>query len=380
MLWIALKMLIGDTGKFLGLVFGVAFASVLILQQASIFVGIMKRTSSMIRDIREADIWVYSPDMTYLDTVQPLRDIELERVRSIPGVEWALPLVRNATIAKPLTGRLSQVTLLGVDETALVGIPQGKLIAGKMQNIYLPDAVFVDEVGYHLMWPDQPIKLGKVMELNDKRAVLYGVVNARPSFTFQPIIYTLYNRALNYAPGGRKRLSYILVHAQEGVNPYKLSAMIRMQTHLKAVPSEVFSKMTMAYYLANTAIPINFGTTVILGLVVAAAIVGLLMYMFVSENIKQFGALKAMGLGNLRLLWAVLLQSIVIFILGFCIGAGLAAAFFAIGGQTDALKGFYMPWYILLITAGIVILVTLLASFFSMLRVLRLDPAIVFKG
>ena len=52
--WVAMKMLMGDRGKFLGIVFGVTFASMLIAQQASIFCGIMMRTTSQIRDVKGA--------------------------------------------------------------------------------------------------------------------------------------------------------------------------------------------------------------------------------------------------------------------------------------------------------------------------------------
>lgn len=55
--WLAWKMLTGDRAKYLGIVFGVSFGSLLIAQQSAIFVGLMRRTSSQILDIREADRW-----------------------------------------------------------------------------------------------------------------------------------------------------------------------------------------------------------------------------------------------------------------------------------------------------------------------------------
>ena len=46
--WVALEMLAGDRAKYLGLVFGVAFASMLMSHQVSIFWGRMLRTASQI--------------------------------------------------------------------------------------------------------------------------------------------------------------------------------------------------------------------------------------------------------------------------------------------------------------------------------------------
>ncbi len=44
MSWIAIKMLVGDKAKFLGIVMGLTFAALLIAQQGSIFCGLMLRT------------------------------------------------------------------------------------------------------------------------------------------------------------------------------------------------------------------------------------------------------------------------------------------------------------------------------------------------
>lgn len=58
MTWIAWKMLTGDQGKYLAIIFGVAFASLLITEQSATFCGVMLRTTSQIRDTHGADIWV----------------------------------------------------------------------------------------------------------------------------------------------------------------------------------------------------------------------------------------------------------------------------------------------------------------------------------
>ena len=66
---VALKMLTGDRAKYLGLVFGIAFATLLMSQQVSIFIGLMTRTASQIVDVREADVWVMHPRVKYIDEI-----------------------------------------------------------------------------------------------------------------------------------------------------------------------------------------------------------------------------------------------------------------------------------------------------------------------
>src|SRR5438874_6623744 len=87
--WVALKMLTGDRSKYMGIIFGVTFAALLIAQQASIFCGMMQRTASQINDIKDATIWVMNPQTEYIDDVRPISDNAVNIVRSVDGVEWA---------------------------------------------------------------------------------------------------------------------------------------------------------------------------------------------------------------------------------------------------------------------------------------------------
>jgi len=78
---VALRMLLGDRAKYIGLVFGIAFSTMLMSNQVSIFTGLMLRTASQILDAREADIWVMDPRVDYVDEIEPMTDTQLERVR-----------------------------------------------------------------------------------------------------------------------------------------------------------------------------------------------------------------------------------------------------------------------------------------------------------
>ena len=69
MSWVALKMLTGDRAKYLGIIFGVAFATLLMTQQVSIFMGIMTRTANQIVDVRDAEIWVMDNKVRFIDEV-----------------------------------------------------------------------------------------------------------------------------------------------------------------------------------------------------------------------------------------------------------------------------------------------------------------------
>ena len=149
---VALQMLLGDRVKYLGLVFGVAFATLLISQQSALFAGLMGRTASLIRDTRAADIWVMDPQALYVDSVRPMRETELSRVRGVPGVAWAVPLSKATAPLKTLEGRIDNAQLVGVDDATLIGAPAVARI-GTIEALRGPDAVAIDPAGFHHIWP-----------------------------------------------------------------------------------------------------------------------------------------------------------------------------------------------------------------------------------
>lgn len=378
MLWIAWKMLIGNRAKYLGIVFGVAFAALLIAQQSSIFCGLMALTVSQILDVEGAGVWVMDPKVKFVDDVKPMADTHLYRVRGVPGVDWAVRLYKGIARARLEGGSYEQVILLGLDDATFIGAPLN-MIEGSIDDLRAPDAVIMDIVGYRKLWPDEPFKRGRIIEMNDRRAVIVGLARTRKTFQSFAVVYTRYSQAVRFAPPERKVLSFVLAEPAPGVAAAELAARIRSQTGLQALSRDAFLDKTIRYYLLNTGIPVNFGITVGLGFLVGTAIAGQTFYLFIVENLRQFGALKAMGTGNGTILLMVLAQAFHVGVVGLGVGVGLAALF---GWGTRSLSklSFYMPWQVLVITGVAVFLIVLLASLLSIRRVFIVDPAIVFRG
>lgn len=379
MIRVALRMLTGDAAKYVGLVGGVAFAVMLMAQQASIFVGLMLRTAAQVIDVVDADLWVMDPRVLYVEEIEALPESALWRVRGVAGVDWAAPFFKGLAVARAPDGRLQQVFLLGVDDASLAGAPP-RMIEGSVEDLRRPGAIVMDRVGALFIWPGEEPAPGKVLEMADRRATVVGIAEASAPFTTFPVVYTRYSEALRFAPPPRKPLSYILVRARAGEDIDALAHRIEAETGLAALRWQDFAWRTIRYYLTRTGIPINFGITVALGFIVGAAVVGQTFMIFVLENLRQFGALKAMGVSNGTLLRMVLAQAFAVAAIGYGIGIGLAAVFFEVTGRTNVdLRGFFLPWWVAAIVALAVVLIILVSSVASIRKALTLDPAVVFK-
>ncbi|HWE36887.1 MAG TPA: ABC transporter permease [Isosphaeraceae bacterium] len=333
---------------------------------------------------------------------------------------------------------IEQVILLGLDDSSMVGAPPPeRMLAGALTDLRRPDAIVVDDNRLMKLFPGEPWDrkpadpsffvetidgiradlsarglvpsatgpdavararaarkaffarfLGRELEMNDHRAIIVGVCEATRTFQSNAVVYTKYSRAKLFAPQERKVLSYVLAKAEDlapTATPEErerwikeVAARIARRTGLRARTSQEFIWDTINYYLKYTGIPINFGITTMLGFLVGTAIAGQTFYNFTIENIKQFGALKAMGATNARIVGMILLQAAVVGLLGYGLGMGLAGLFGVTsrGGEL----AFYTPWQLLPITGGAVVAICFLSSILSVRRVIVLEPAVVFRG
>ena len=383
---IALKMLMGDKGKYIGIIMGLTFASLIMTQQPAIFVGLMSRSYSFISDVGLPDIWVMDAKVQFVDDIKPLQDTEIYRVRGISGVEWAMPMYKGLLKVRLTDGTFQTCIVVGLDDSTLIGGPP-VMIEGKIDNLRHSDSVIVDidgardKLGKSSPLSGEariPLQIGDTVEINDRRAIVAGIAKVTRTFQSQPVIYTTYSRAKSYAPKERKLLSFILVKAKKGQNTIELTRRIRTATGLAAYTQAEFQELTYEYFMHNTGIPINFGISVLLGFIVGAAIAGQTFYNFTLENLRQFGVLKAMGASNLILLRMILLQAVLVGSIGYGLGVGLTGLFgFA---MRDTILAFKFPWQLLLFSGAGVSLICIFAALISILKVIRLEPAIVFKG
>jgi len=344
----------------------------------TIFVNLIERGSSGVYNVSSADIWVMDTVSRTTDVAYPMPSTALDKVRSVPGVEWAVPHLRANASVRSGDGDLEGVAIIGVDDATLIGLPKA-MVQGSADVLSQPDSVIIDDVGVTRLYQDGRSPLGERLELNDQRAVIRGVADAIPSFTSQVTLYTKYSQALRYVPGTRNRLTFVLVGAANGVAAQDLVARIERETGLRARTRDEFARDGIDFIIENTGIPLNFGITVALGFIVGVAIVGLTFSLFIRDNIKQFGALKAIGVTNLKIGRMVAAQAGLVGLIGYGLGVLGTVAFIWGFSAEPTFKGFYIPWQIPLISLVAVALILALTGWLALRNVLRTEPASVFR-
>ncbi len=381
---VALQMLIGDRAKFIGMILALSFSAIIITQQMAIFLGLMRRTYSLITDTTQADIWVMNPSVKMIDDINPIRSIDLYRIRSIKGVEWAVPFYKGMIRARLSNGQFQNCNLLGIDSATFIGGPH-TMVEGKEQDLRKLFTIIVDDIGAadklaENRGPDKapkPLMVGEEIELNDMRARVVGICSLTRTFRSEPVIYTTFDRALLYAPYERKQLSYVLAKAQKDIDPKEVCAHIQKITNLKALTKQEFEDLTFNYYMENTGIPINFGIAVLLGLLVGAAITGQIFFNFTSDNLRFLALFNVVGASHLMLARITLVQALWVAFLGWGIGSGMAALLGFVTSGTQL--AFFLPWWLFLGTGFLMFLICIISSLISIARIFNIELWILFK-
>lgn len=180
------------------------------------------------------------------------------------------------------------------------------------------------------------------------------------------------------APAERRTTSYVLVKVRPGSSIADVARRIGEIPGLKAITGDQFAAITMDYVLQKTGILVNFGITIALGFLIGVLVSGQTLYTFMLDNMKHFAALKAMGAGNLAIIKMVALQATWTGGIGYGVGVGGAAMTGFIFSKIGV--AFEMPWQVPVLGAAAILVCCVTAAMFSLVRVLRLDPAVVFKG
>jgi len=397
MLRVAIKMLLGDRAKYIGLLFGITFTSFLVTFAGSYFCGFMTRGFALIAENPTADVWVMDPAVESTEMTINLPDSALARVFSVDGVLSAVPLALATADARFPNGRFQPFQLVGVDDATLSGLPplQDAVLP---TVLHTPDGVAVDPGGTdgkletpnlkadqwpygqpHLNVPTRELAVGDELLVNDHRVMVRGRSKALPRYPPRPLMYTTLSNAARILPSERHLLTFVLAKAAPGVSPRDLAARVQAQTGMKARSSDDFKADTVYWFLVNSEDVGDMASMISIAMFVGFGVTGVMLYMFTSDALKQYAVLKAMGANSRLLLSMIFAQAGLCAILGTGLGLGLCA----IVGQIAILEfdyPFRMMWFTPVVGGLMVILVSLVAAAISARPVLKLEPGVVFAG
>jgi putative ABC transport system permease protein len=371
---LARKLLLHDRLRFAVAIAGVSVSVMLVLVQVGLYFGFMDTASSII-DASSADLWVGKAGNESFEFASPFDERTFYKVASVPGVERAERVLMNFGQFKLGNGGDLGVQIVGIEHDASLLAPW-HVVAGDAHRLPEAGAIVVDRSEYPKLKID---RVGVATEINGVRAEVVALTTGIRSFTTSPIVFTDLRSARAYMPGlGTDAVTYVLVKVKPGVSRDWVKGQINQLPHLAAYTTAQMSTRTRSYWSERTGVGAGFFTTAILGVIVGFVVVGQILYSGTLQYIREYGTLKAMGAKNSMVVRVILAQAMISAAFGFVVGGALAFAMRALMAKANLTVALFPGLY------GATLVVTIamcsFAALLSIVKVLRLDPASVFKG
>jgi putative ABC transport system permease protein len=374
---LARKLLFHDRLRFAVAIAGVSVSVMLVLVQVGLYYGFMDTASSLI-DASGADLWVGKKTNESFEFATPFDERAFYKVASVPGVAHAERVLMNFAQFKLADGGDLGIQVVGI-ETAPGHRPllaPWNVVAGDARRLAEPGAIVLDRTEYPKLKID---RVGHTTEIAGVRAEVVALTSGIRSFTTSPIVFADLRTARSYLSQlGGEPVTYVLVEVASSTRVADVQARINALPHLAAYTTAQMSARTRSYWSTRTGVGAGFFTTAVLGIIVGFVVVGQILYSGTLQYIREYGTLKAMGARNGAVVRVILSQAMISAALGFAVGAPLAMAMRAAMKGANLTVALFPALYAA--TAAITAVMCAFAALLSIVKVLRLDPASVFKG
>ncbi|CEG59007.1 membrane protein of unknown function [Legionella fallonii LLAP-10] len=366
---VAFRMLINGKKRFIGMIIGATFSAFIIMQQPSVYQGVTDRLVSPIHAITEPDLWVMGGSSFSFDQPTFFKATDIYRVRSVPGVLWAVPLYRTWYSMKHLkTKKQQNWEIIGVDAQSLIGLPK-TMLNGVRSAIHHANAVIID--GYSLKQLETENR--KTIQMGDKLVegrntwTVAGISSPLRTYMTEPKAYMV----STHIPNVLGHPSFILVKVKPSYDVSQVASEIQKITKYFAFTPSQFADRSNKYFRDQTPIVMGFVSIAIIGFTIGLVMMWQIFNNFVVSHLHQFGMLKMLGVSSSLLMKMVLFQAGVTGGLGYLIGLLLTVLFGLI--FCDTVIAFHLTWQIIFLGAAGTTLVVAFASYFGILKVIRLD-------
>ena len=376
MLALALRIIMHQPLRYIVALMGISVAAGLAFIQWGLYRG-FKENASIVVDHTDGDIWVCARFQENFDFPKLLDSRVLDTVRQTRGVKSAQPMLIVFSKWKLEGGAEKTVQIVGYAVDQGIGKPW-VMLCGFPDELSEPGAVTVDTTAQRKL---DNADLGSTTEIGQVQAQVVGITDGIRSFQGNPMIFTNMYNARSFGHLNSDALHYVIVKLEPGVDRRDILGTLRNilePEYCEAYTREEFSKKAQDYWLNSTGAGPALGMAALMGLIVGIVVAGQVLYTSTLEHIKEYGTLKAMGASNMQVTGAIVSQAIVGALPAHVLAGGLlliAQRF--IGGKGIHLSiDFQTYLYLGFGTVGVCVA----ASMLSVWRVMRVEPAEVFRG
>jgi len=374
MVGVAARMLIDEPLKSVGTLIGVVVSVFLMTQQMSLLTGIQGRVTSF-ADLNDVDVWVASAATESIDATGSLPERCVSQAAGTRGVAWAAPVIQGRGDVTRIDGVKEQVRVFGVEPPRYAGLPHALAKGSDPAMLRAPSRIFLNSQDRDSFGFPEP---GDRIEISGQVAIVAGFLEGMDPHSPYYYMFANIDDVRAYADFPADRITFVAV----GVAPGEKAEVVRDRLQQRMPEVMVFTKrqlheMELRYFQKRTPVGVVFGMGTVLAALIGAGIVGVTLYSSVMDRLREFGTLKAIGASRTNLLQLLGAQAVLFSAVGYPLGLLAFALVRHLSGPSVSMPA---PLWLLSSVAAATLLVCGAASAVAIRRVLRVEPAIVFRG
>ena len=369
---LAFRNLFHDRLRLIATVIGIVFSIVLVTVQMGLYVSFERMVTVMI-DHADADLWIVPRGTKCFEDPSLLDERERFRALSVHGVASAAPLVIGFAQWRTPSGGNTPIFMIGSDPRS-EGLRPWNLVEGKVESLAIPGAVIIDRSYFDRL---ETTRIGEYAEIGDQRVQVLAITNGIRSFTTTPYVFASIDRARAYTGTAVNKASYFLVRVTPGVDVNQVRDRLRAQMpDTEVLTTAEFRERSANFWLFGTGAGAALFAGALLGLIVGTVIVAQTLYSSTKEYLNEFATLRAIGSSGSYIHKVIIYQALLSALIGFSLAAAIGWIVVLATADT-ALPVVITP----LMTVALLVLTVLmcvLSAIAAILKVMRIDPAVVF--
>jgi len=370
---LAAKNLFFDRLRFFATIIGIVFSIVLVNVQMGLFVSFGRMVTTMI-DHASADLWIVPQGTRSFEDPAPLDESERFRALSVKGVSDAVPIVIGFSEWRVQGGKDTPIFIIGSPMKG-PGLQPWNVVEGSLDSLAIPGAVAIDKSYFERL----AVKgMGDIAQIHDSKAQVRVISNGIRSFTTTPYIFATLDRARTFIGMPPNKDTYLIVRLAQGADLEKVRTRLQQTlSNVEVLTSAQFGDRSRSFWLFGTGAGAALFAGALLGMIVGTVIVAQTLYSSTKDHLYEFATLRAIGSSGRYIYTVIIIQALVSAVIGFAIAATIGVM--VVNATADTALPIAMPPGLTLGLFALTVAMCVLSAISAILKVMRMDPAMVFS-
>lgn len=369
---LAARNLFHDRLRFVATLVGIVFSMILVTVQMGLYLSFARMVTTMI-DHAGADLWIMPVGTKCFEDPSQLDEQQRFRALSIDGVAEAVPVVIGFAQWRLPSGNTTPVFVVG-SLFGSGGLSPWNLVAGSLKSLEIPGAVAVDR-----SYSDRlgVTGLGARAEIRDQKAQVMALTSGIRSFTTTPYVFAPLERARAYTGTSANKATYFLVHLAPDADLERVRNRLRADIpDIEVLTPSEFRDRSRSFWLFGTGAGAALMAGALLGIIVGTVIVAQTLYSSTKDHINEFATLRAIGSSGRYIHKVIICQALLSAVIGFCVAS--AVGFLIVKKTAETALPITMTPGLTLGLFALAVVMCVLSAIGAIVKVIRIDPAMVF--